>query len=388
MQNKGPDEFSPLTANGRVTLLRRHYHAPGAGTQTPSDDLLDRAHASISLATRQLCCQLNRAARSFAMAAQNLQHAAQLSLSTEVLRQVVEAEGQAVLKASQCGDLSPTWHAQACQGADGRSRVYLSSDGFMAPTLTDAEKQARRRKVMAKRKTRKGRKRRLLPVKRGTDQRYKEFKAVMFYDQGLEHKLVSVTRGKCKAAGKLMRRDAYRLGFAAADQRVGNIDGGPWIIRQIQQQRLPMTAVGLDFFHLAENVHKTRRIVFGEENEKGRRWAQDVLHTVKHQGYEPLRQKLMETRLHLRGARRKEMDRLIEYVSDRREMIRYPQFIAQGWLIGSGAMESQCRIVPDRVKGAGQRWDSDNAEAIMALEAMHQSDQCSQYWRLALSGTN
>jgi hypothetical protein len=49
-------------------------------------------------------------------------------------------------------------------------------------------------------------------------------------------------------AGKLMQRDARRLGFAAADERVGNIDGGPWIIGQIEVQRIPTTATGLDFF--------------------------------------------------------------------------------------------------------------------------------------------
>ncbi len=84
-------------------------------------------------------------------------------------------------------------------------------------------------------------------AKVGADQRYKEFKAVMFYDQEMDHRLVSVTRGDCQEAGRLMRRDAGRIGFKFADYRVGNIDGGPWIIGQIEKRRLPMTATGLDF---------------------------------------------------------------------------------------------------------------------------------------------
>jgi len=58
------------------------------------------------------------------------------------------------------------WLASGCRRPDGQSLVYLSSDGFMAPTITDAEKQARRRKVMDKRKTRQGSKPRLRAVKR------------------------------------------------------------------------------------------------------------------------------------------------------------------------------------------------------------------------------
>ena len=69
-------------------------------------------------------------------------------------------------------------------------------------------------------------------------------------------------------------------------------------------------------------------------------------------------------------------------------MIRYPQFLKHGWRIGSGPMESQCRVVPERVKGPGKRWDRDNAEAIMALEAADQSNQWSALWALSLPPRN
>lgn len=390
-QNKGLDERSTLSVNGRVFIQRRHYHSKAEGTTTPSDDLLDALHATISLATRDLCVQLNRASRSFEMTAQNLKRAAQLSVSHETVRRAVEAEGKAVLALEHSGELQPTWRAAQCKSPDGQSLVYVSSDGFTAPTVTNAEKQARRRKVLEKRKSRRGQSkavppRRLPPIKTGTNQRYKEFKTVMFFDHDLKHRQLSVTRDDCNAAGKLMIRDAGRLGFAAADHRVGLIDGGPWIINQIQRRGLKVTAVGLDFYHLGDNVHKTRRIVFGPEDAAGKQAADHLMHTAKHEGYEPMREELMELRQGKRAAKRKEVDRLIEYVSDRRKMIRYPQFIAAGWHIGSGAMESECRVLPDRVKGPGKRWDTDNAEAIMALEALYQSGQSQEYRKLARCG--
>lgn len=78
----------------------------------------------------------------------------------------------------------------------------------------------------------------------------------------------------------------------------------------------------------------------------------------------------------------------MNYVSDRREMIRYPEFVAHGWQIGSGPIESQCRVVPDRVKGPGKRWDADNAEAVMALEAVDQSNLWSKLWEIGLHHRN
>jgi hypothetical protein len=74
-------------------------------------------------------------------------------------------------------------------------------------------------------------------------------------------------------------------------------------------------------------------------------------------------------------------------VTDRREMIKYPQFQAVGRQIGSGPTESMCKATTLRIKGVGMRWDGDNAEAIMALEALEQSGAWQSYWdsRLALA---
>jgi hypothetical protein len=375
-----------------VDLSRKRWFLPGRGSCSPLDALVDAAEATISVGVRELCCRLNGNARNFEKAAENLEKAGQIRLSGESLRGVVESEGRRVQALSRSGQLRPDWTAADCktqtpQGQDV-TRVYLGSDAFTVPLITDAEKRQRRKMVRLKRQ-RRGRAAKPLPTaKRGADQRYKEAKVVLFYDQTLSHRLVSVTRGGCQAAGQLMRRDAGRLKFASADERVGNIDGGPWIINQIRRQSLPMSATGLDFYHLGENVHKGRRITFGEESEPGQQWAGQMLHRVKHEGYEPLWEGLVQWRKGQRGGKREEADRLIRYVTDRREMIRYPEFIRKGWQIGSGPTESQCRLVPDRVKGSGMRWDADNAEAIMALEAMEQSNQAAAYWRITLAGHN
>ena len=384
--DKGRSGHGIFTVNGHVRINRRHYHSPGEGTSTPSDPLLDIAEATVTLGVREMCARVNTEGKGFDRVANNLKRTAQLSLSGEALRKIVESDGKLVLRLTESGELLPNWSSRLCIGPDGRSLVYLSSDGFMVPLITNAEKITRREKVVQKRR-RCGKKRKPLPPrKRGTDQRYKEFKAVMFYDHTMDHRLVSVTSGKCNEAGRVMLRNAVRIDFGIADYRVGNIDGGPWIIGQIQKRRLPMTATGLDFYHFAENVHKARRNLFAEEDEAGKKLAGDLLHTAKHEGYEPFWEKLLDMRKQCRGKfKRNAADALLHYVSERREMILYPQFLAQGWQIGSGPMESQCRVIPDRVKGPGKRWDMANAEAVMAFEALHQSGQWPDFWKAALN---
>jgi hypothetical protein len=385
-KNKGRQDYTLLTVNGRIRLWRRRWHSPGEGTTTPLDCWLDLAQASISLGVREMACRLNGDGKNFDKAAANLARTAQVNVSGEALRQLVETEGKRVVKAQKLGQLPIDWSAGDCKIERGasRTRLYFGSDGVMVPLVGAAEKRTRRDKIKAKRKRRGRKAKPLAALKPGADQKYKEFKIIAYYDERQEHRVVSGTRGDCNVAGRLMRREAARIGFAHADEKVGNVDGSAWIRNQVQQQSLPLDDLGLDFYHLSENVHKARREIHGEEEQAGKEWAAALLHTFKHEGYEVAWEKLLSWRQQQRRKHRGVADRLLNYVSERREMIKYPAFQEKGWQIGSGPTEATCKTLTARLKGSGMRWDSDNAEALMGLEALSQSGQWDAYWRSEL----
>jgi hypothetical protein len=386
-RNKGRQDFTVLTINGRVRLWRRRWHSPDEGTTTPLDQWLDTVEATISLGVREMACRLNGDGKNFDKAAANLARTAQVQLSGETLRVLVETEGKHVVQAQQSGQLPVDWSATDCQTEAKTTRVYFGSDGVMVPLVTDAEKRSRRQAIKQKRRRRGKKARPLPPSKRGADQRYKEFKIVAFYDEPQAHRLVCGTRGDHEVAGRLMRRQAGRIRLDLADEKVGNVDGSPWIRNEVQRQCVPLDALGLDFYHLSENVHKARREIYGEEDDLGKQWAGDLLHKLKHDGYETTWHGLLEWRVGLRRGRREAADRLLNYISERREMIRYPEFQAKGWQIGSGPTEATCKTLTARLKGSGMRWDAANAEALMGLEALTQSGQWDLYWRSQLRPT-
>jgi hypothetical protein len=386
-RNKGRQDYTIVTVNGRVRLWRRRWHSPAEGTTTPLDGWLDVAEGSISLGVREMACRLNGDGKNFDKAAANLARTAQVAISGETLRGLVETEGKRVMQAQKSGHLPVNWSATDCRTPSGATRLYFGSDGVMVPMVSDTEKRSRRQKIKAKRRQR-GKKARPLPaLKPGADQKYKEFKIVAYYDETQDHRLVSGTHGDCEVAGRLMRREAVRIRLDQADDKVGNVDGSPWIRNQVQQQSLPLDALGLDFYHLSENVHKARREIYGDEDEAGKQWAGALLHTFKHEGYEAAWQQLLHWRLALRRGQRQAADQLLHYISERRDMIQYPAFQAKNWQIGSGPTEATCKTLTARLKGSGMRWDSDNAEAVMALEALYQSDQWATYWRSHLQAT-
>ncbi len=374
------------TSNGRVSLRRIRWHGVGVGSSTPLDVYLDQAERTMSVGAREIACRLNGDGKNFDKTAENLARAAQIFTSGETLRVLIESEGRAVLKAQHTGTLPVPWSADDCRATEAApTRVYLGADGVMVPLVTDDEKKKRRQQVKDKRRRRGKRARPLPAAKPGADQPYKEFKIVAYYDDTQQHRLVAGTKGDCTQAGRLMRRQAARIHLDRAAEKVGNVDGSPWIRNQIERQSLPLDALGLDFYHLAENVHKARRVVFGDEAEAGHAWAGELLHTFKHAGYEAGWQQLVAWRAALRGvAQRKAADTLLGYVSERHAMILYPEFTAKGWQIGSGPTEATCKTLTARLKGSGRRWDAANAEALMALEALTQSGLWKEYWRTLL----
>lgn len=380
-----------LTINGRVRVTRTRWHDPGVGSRTVTDAYLDHAERTISVGVREMACRLNGGGTNFERTAENLAAAAQVVASGETLRKLIEDEGRHVLRAFREGTLPVTWTAADCPAEPGNpespTRVYFGCDGVMVPTVTDGEKVRRRAAVKAERQRRGRRCRPLRRARRGADQRYKEFKLVTYYDEPKRHRVVLGTRGNHVEAGRLMRRLAGRVDLGAAAQKVGNGDGASWIRSQVEGQNLPLDALGLDFYHLAENVHRARRAVYGETAEAGAVWAGEVLHAFRHDGYDAAWGKLVTWRCGRRGARRVAADGLLNYVSERRGMILYPEFGKKGWQIGSGPTESCCKTLTQRLKGSGMRWDADNAEAVMALESLRQSGLWKTYWQTLLPKT-
>ena len=274
-----------LTVNGRVSLRRIRWHGAGDGSCTPLDVYLDKAEQTMSVGAREIGCRLNGDGKNFDRAAENLARAAQIHTSGETLRVMIEDEGKQVLKAQQSGVLVIPWTVDDCQTktadddttATGPTRIYLGSDGVMVPLVTDVEKKKRRQKIKENRRRRGKRAKPLPKAKPGADQEYKEFKIVAYYDETQDHRIVAGTKGDCSEAGVVMRRLATRIHLKDADEKIGNIDGSPWIRNQIERRELALDAVGLDFYHLGENVHKARRIVYGEGDQAGETWADDAL---------------------------------------------------------------------------------------------------------------
>ncbi len=377
-----------------MELRRRRFERPDGTTDACVDDLIDLAAAGVSLAAREMCCRAAVDAGSFARAASNLDRLAGLKLSDEKLRQVVESEGRAVLAWQDGGQMeldfdAGAWVTDRTPDGTATSRAYVGIDGFMLPVVSDAEAGRRFDKAVARRKTlprRRGLRRPKLKRRPGADQRYKEIKLVTIYDQAKDQRLTRATRGGVAKAGRMLRQMAGDVHLRRAEQVAAVADGAEWIAKLVDAHLPRDATVILDYYHASQHVHQARRAVFGESDPDGQAWADRLLGQLATRPFDELWQTLIETRAPLRAkAKREALDDLMRYLGERRAKVDYAAFRAAGLDIGSGPTESMCKSLSRRMKGIGMRWTPANAESVVALEALHQSQLWSAYWSSRLA---
>src|SRR5262249_22785383 len=150
-----------------IRLRRRWWHSAADGSTAPIDAWLMPEGENVTVGVSEMACRLNNDAASFEKAAENLKRTAQVGMSAEQLRQLVQGEGRRLWGAQRGGPSAPAFTAADCRLPDDRSRtrMYTGVDGVMVPIITDAEKKKRREKVVRKRRRAEllGKKRRPLP---------------------------------------------------------------------------------------------------------------------------------------------------------------------------------------------------------------------------------
>lgn len=77
----------------------------------------------------------------------------------------------------------------------------------------------------------------------------------------------------------------------------------------------------------------------------------------------------------LTGAKQKTLNAVITYYDNNRDHMRYDEYLAAGYPIGSGVAEGACRhLVKDRLEQTGMRWTVEGAQPMLHLRAIHIND--------------
>jgi hypothetical protein len=142
-------------------------------------------------------------------------------------------------------------------------------------------------------------------------------------------------------------------------------------------------AVGiLDLFHVLERLWAVAHCSHKEGSDGARQYVEERLRDLLQGrvGYviAGLRRRLVGGKLS--GPKRKVVKSAAEYLANNRQHMRYDEYLAAGYPIGSGVAEGACRhLVKDRLEQTGMRWTVEGARAMLHVRALYLNDQWGEY---------
>jgi hypothetical protein len=164
------------------------------------------------------------------------------------------------------------------------------------------------------------------------------------------------------------------------------LSDGERALHDRQSEYLPENVICiLDLFHVLERLWKAAWCFFDEKTQKreAHQWVEKELRMLLEGKVGSvvggLRQ--MMTKRDLKGVRRKTIREVTGYFERNRARMKYDEYLAAGYPIGSGVAEGACRhLVKDRLERAGMRWHPEGAQAMLNLRATYLNGEWESFW--------
>jgi hypothetical protein len=138
-------------------------------------------------------------------------------------------------------------------------------------------------------------------------------------------------------------------------------------------------AVGvLDLFHVLERVWGVAHCLHKEGSDEAEAYVEERLRELLEGRVGAVIEEFRRciTGEHLRGTKRQVVKSAIEYLENNRGHLKYDEYLAAGYPIGSGVAEGACRhLVKDRLEQTGMRWTVAGAQAMLHVRALYLNDQ-------------
>ena len=164
------------------------------------------------------------------------------------------------------------------------------------------------------------------------------------------------------------------------------LSDGERALHDRQSEYLPENVVCiLDLFHVMERLWKVAWCFFDEATQKrqAHQWVEERLSRLLEGKVDSVIRGLryQSTQRGLKGPKRKTVRDAADYFERNRGRMKYDDYLAAGYPIGSGVVEGACRhLVKDRMERTGMRWTPSGAQAMLDLRATYLNGDWNAFW--------
>ena len=182
---------------------------------------------------------------------------------------------------------------------------------------------------------------------------------------------------------RLAHVELHRRGTETAGVVVGVMDGAEWEQKFLDRYRPDAVRV-LDFPHALEHLSAAAQATFGAATAEGAVWLAAQADALQHGAPSAVLVALNQlpvSRASEPFAARQARDGTFGYLAKRLEQLRYAEFLAAGYPIGSGAVESANKLVVERrLKGSGMHWAPGHVNPMLALRNIACAERWAEAW--------
>ena len=153
-------------------------------------------------------------------------------------------------------------------------------------------------------------------------------------------------------------------------------------LRDLQELKLGRAVGILDIWHVTEYLWKLAHRFHAEGSHEAEAFVETYLRGLLEGRVRRviggIRQ--MATKRRLSKRRREKVEQYLNYFTQRCEYMKYDEYLAAGYPIGSGVVEGACRhLVKDRMEQSGMRWRIEGAQAILHLRSIYVNDDWASF---------
>jgi len=153
-------------------------------------------------------------------------------------------------------------------------------------------------------------------------------------------------------------------------------------IKSLLDNKIQNYTVVLDIIHVLEYIYIAGNVLYDENSKKLKDYVYNQLLSILEgkTGRVIGGMKQTITKQKLRGHKLKAMEKVITYFTNHIQIMNYDQYLAKGYPIATGVVESACKLlVKDRMEGCGMRWSIEGAEAMLLLRSIDKSSDWENY---------
>jgi len=148
-------------------------------------------------------------------------------------------------------------------------------------------------------------------------------------------------------------------------------------LRDLQERKVGRAIGILDIWHVTEYLWKLAYCFHSEGSDEAEAFVETYLRKLLEGNVARviggIRQ--MVTKRELSKHKCEKAQQCLNYFVERCEYMKYDEYLAAGYPIGSGVVEGACRhLVKDRMEQTGMRWRIMGAQAVLSLRAIYVND--------------